>query len=125
MQQEGGDMNEVASLRACGIFSSCAPAYFAAPGEDVCDRLLLSMMMNSCPANLGSTSNRPPQMAEAMPNAGAIAARRSEPGVCAVPESNWTGLTMWIAGDILMVSRIIFEKSIVLKLAWAGRRTIK
>src|ERR1700704_5235927 len=49
MQQEGGDMNEVASLRVCGIFSSCAPAYFAAPGEDVCDRLLLSMMMNSCP----------------------------------------------------------------------------
>jgi hypothetical protein len=38
-------------------------------------------------------------MAEGMPRAGAIAARRSEPGVCAVPGSNSSGLTMWITAD--------------------------
>src|ERR1700738_4072648 len=57
----------------------------------------------------GSTSNRPPQIADAMPSAGAIAARRSEPGVCAVPRSNSAGLTIWIAADELMASRITFE----------------
>src|ERR1700756_5698523 len=52
----------------------------------------------------GATSNRPPQMADAMPSAGAIAARRSEPGVCAVPRSNSAGLTMWIAAGEPMMS---------------------
>jgi hypothetical protein len=44
----------------------------------------------------GSTPNNPPQMADGIPRAGAIAARRSEPGVCAVARSNCAGLTMWI-----------------------------
>src|SRR5216683_3564396 len=57
----------------------------------------------------GSTSNRPPQIAEAMPSAGAIAARRSEPGVCAVPRSNSSGLTIWMAAGELMRPRIVFE----------------
>jgi hypothetical protein len=48
-------------------------------------------------------------MADAMPSAGAIAARRSEPDVCAVPGSNSAGLTMWIAAGELMASRINFE----------------
>jgi hypothetical protein len=54
----------------------------------------------------GSTSNKPPQTAEAIPSVGAIAARRSEPGVCAVPRSNWLGLTMLIAAEELMASPI-------------------
>jgi hypothetical protein len=44
-----------------------------------------------------------------MPSAGAIAARRSEPGVCVVPGSNSAGLTMWIAAGELMMFRINFE----------------
>jgi hypothetical protein len=48
-------------------------------------------------------------MADVMPSAGAIAARRSEPGVCAVPASNSAGPTMWIAVEELMASRINFE----------------
>jgi hypothetical protein len=44
-----------------------------------------------------------------MPSAGAMAARRSEPGVCAVPGSNSAGLTMWIAAEELMVFRISFQ----------------
>src|SRR5258708_7258854 len=47
MRQEGRDMNEVASLRAPYEFSSCAPAHFTDAGENIGDRLLLSMMMNS------------------------------------------------------------------------------
>src|SRR5437879_5843614 len=42
-------MNEIAGLRARDRLSSLAPAYFADAGEDVSDRLLLSMMMNSRP----------------------------------------------------------------------------
>jgi hypothetical protein len=41
-------------------------------------------------------------MADAMPSVGAIAARRSEPGVCAVPESNSAGLTMWIVEELML-----------------------
>jgi hypothetical protein len=37
-----------------------------------------------------------------MPSAGAMAARRSEPGVCAVPRSKSVGLTMWIAVEAIM-----------------------
>src|SRR4030081_684220 len=48
MQQEGGDMNEIAGLRARYGFAFCTPAYFADAGEDVGDRFLLSMMVNSC-----------------------------------------------------------------------------
>src|SRR3984957_16095885 len=54
----------------------------------------------------GSTSKRPPQIADAIPRVGAIAARRSEPGVCAVARSNCAGLTTWIAVEELMSSRI-------------------
>jgi hypothetical protein len=52
----------------------------------------------------GSTSNKPPQIADAIPSAGAMAARRSDPGVCAVPRSNWTGLTMLIVAEELMAA---------------------
>jgi len=41
-------MNEIASLRARNRFSFCAPAYFADAGQHVGDRLLLSVMVNSC-----------------------------------------------------------------------------
>src|SRR3954454_23579781 len=51
----------------------------------------------------GSTSNRPPQIADAMPSAGAMAARRSEPEVCAVPGSNSAWLTMRIAEEFMGV----------------------
>src|ERR1700692_813761 len=57
----------------------------------------------------GSTSNRPPQIAEAMPSAGAIAARRSEPGVCAVPRSNSSGLTILMVAGEIMRPRIVFK----------------
>jgi hypothetical protein len=45
-------------------------------------------------------------MAEGIPSAGAMAAKRSEPAVCAVPESNSVGLTMWIAAEEPMASSI-------------------
>ena len=41
-------MNEIASFRARCRFSLCTPAYFADARQDVCDRLLLSVMVNSC-----------------------------------------------------------------------------
>jgi hypothetical protein len=43
-------------------------------------------------------------MADETPSAGAIAARRSEPGVWAVPGSNSSGLTIFIAVEELMPS---------------------
>jgi hypothetical protein len=43
-------------------------------------------------------------MDDAIPSDGPIAARRSEPGVCAVPGSNSFGLTMWIASEEFMAS---------------------
>src|ERR1700733_4911730 len=49
VQQEGGDVNEIAGLRACDRFSLCPPTYFTGAGEDVGDRLLLAMVMNPGP----------------------------------------------------------------------------
>src|SRR5229473_5864471 len=48
MPQEGGDMNEIAGLGARDGFAFGAPAYFADAGQDVSDRLLLAVMVNSC-----------------------------------------------------------------------------
>jgi hypothetical protein len=45
-------------------------------------------------------------MVDAIPSAGAIAARRSEPGVGAVARSNSAGLTMWIAAEELIASGV-------------------
>src|ERR1700684_46932 len=101
MRQEGGDMNKLSGLCKRDRFSSFAPANLADARKNVRDRLLFPVMMNSRP-DLGSTSNSPPQMADAIPSAGAIAARRSEPGVCAVARSNSAGLTMWIAAEEVM-----------------------
>src|SRR5438270_12786737 len=47
VRQEGGDMNEIAGLRTRDRVSSLAPADFADAGEDIGDRLLLSMMMDA------------------------------------------------------------------------------
>ena len=44
-------MNEITGLRACREFSSFAPPNFADAGENVGDRLLQSMMVNSCPGS--------------------------------------------------------------------------
>src|ERR1700688_3561847 len=49
VQQKRGDVNEIAGLCARDRFALCSPAYFAGTGEDVGDRLLLTMMMNSRP----------------------------------------------------------------------------
>jgi hypothetical protein len=98
-------MNKISGLYTRDRFSSFAPANLADARKNVRDRLLFPVMMNSRP-DPGSTSNSPPQMADAIPSAGAIAARRSEPGVCAVARSNSARLTMWIAGEELMASRI-------------------
>jgi hypothetical protein len=105
MRQESGDMNKISGLYTRDRFSSFAPANLADARKSVRDRLLFPVMMNSRP-DPGSTSNRPLQMADAIPSAGAIAARRSEPGVCAVARSNSAGLKMWIAAEELMASRI-------------------
>lgn len=42
-------MNEIPGRRASGKLASFAPAYLACAGEDVSDRLLVPMMMNSGP----------------------------------------------------------------------------
>src|ERR1700744_2931204 len=70
----------------------------------------------------GSTSNRPPQMEEATPRVGAIAARRSEPGVCAVARSNCAGLTMWIAAEELMASRTNLDIQLVARQRLTGQQ---
>jgi hypothetical protein len=44
----------------------------------------------------GLTSIKPPHNVDRMPSCGATAARRTEPGVCAVPGSNAAGPTMRI-----------------------------
>src|SRR6266851_7984328 len=49
----------------------------------------------------GSTSNNPPHSTESMPSCGATAARRTEPGVCAVPWSNPAGPTMRMGGYVV------------------------
>jgi hypothetical protein len=50
---------------------------------------------DGCPCGLpGLTSNNPPHIVDARRARGATAARRKEPGVCAVPGSNLPGLTM-------------------------------
>jgi hypothetical protein len=64
-------------------------------GENVGDGLLLSMIVNPGPRSRRTV----------IPSAGAMAARRSDPGVCGVPRSNPAGLTMWIAAKF-MASRI-------------------
>ena len=87
-------MDEIADLRARSAFTPRTPADFADIRQDIGDRLLLSMMM---PVRApGLTSNNPPHNADWMPSCGATAARRTEPGVCAVPGSNAAGLTMRI-----------------------------
>jgi hypothetical protein len=110
-------MNEIAGLRARNRFTFFATVDFADAGKHVGKGLLLAVMMNA-----GSRSRRhleqAPQIADAM------AARRSEPGVCAVPASNSAGPTMWIAAEELMASRIRFE-SVTLKISAAGERAIK
>lgn len=40
-------MDEIASLRARGVFASRPPAYLADARQDISDRLLLSMMVNA------------------------------------------------------------------------------
>src|SRR5258708_38022586 len=52
----------------------------------------------------GLTSSNPPHNADWMPSCGATAARRTEPGVCAVPGSNPAGLTMRIGGYSVTMS---------------------
>jgi hypothetical protein len=85
MGQKGGNMNEIAGPGTRNRFSAYAPADFADSGEHVSDRFLLSVMMNSGPRSRLHFEQAAPQIADAMPSVGAIAARRSEPGVCAVP----------------------------------------
>ena len=86
-------MNKISGLCACHQFSSFAPANLAEAGKNVRDRLLFPVVMDSCPGS-GFHFEQSAQMADAIPSAGAIAARRSEPGVCAVARSNSAGLTM-------------------------------
>jgi hypothetical protein len=63
-------MNKISGLYTRDRFSSFAPANLADARKNVRDRLLFPVMMNSRP-DPGSTSNRPPQMADAIPSAGA------------------------------------------------------
>ena len=90
-------MDEIAGFRARSVFAPRAPADFADTRQDIGYRLLLSMMMDASTSS-GLTSNNRPHNADWMPSCGATAARRTEPGVCAVPGSNPTGLTMRIGG---------------------------
>src|SRR6266699_5531853 len=41
-------MDEIAGFRARSVFAPRAPADFAGAGQDIGDRLLLSMMMDAC-----------------------------------------------------------------------------
>lgn len=98
-------MNEIAGACTRDRFASFAPADFADAGEDVSDRLLLSMMMDSRPRSRLHLEQSAPDgrcNAERRRDGGAT----FEPDVCAVPRSNSAGLTMWIAADELMASRI-------------------
>src|SRR5207302_10349602 len=52
----------------------------------------------------GLTSNNPPHRADSIPSRGVTAARRTDPGVCAVPWSKLAGLTMLIEGYLVTMS---------------------
>src|SRR5437660_1900116 len=47
VQQEGGDMDEVARLRARNALALRPPPNFADARQNICDRLLLAMMMDA------------------------------------------------------------------------------
>src|SRR5882757_9195440 len=47
VRQEGRHVNEIAGLRARSVFAPRAPTDFADARQDICDRLLLSMMMDA------------------------------------------------------------------------------
>jgi hypothetical protein len=49
MREQRGNMNEIAGLGDRGEFSCGAPANLAVAGENVCNRILLAVMMNSGP----------------------------------------------------------------------------
>ena len=93
MRQESGDMNKISGLYTRDRFSSFAPANLADARKNVRDRLLFPVMMNAC-------SGPWFDLEQAAPDRGRDterrrdAARRSEPGVCAVARSNCAGLTM-------------------------------
>ena len=90
-------MDEIAGFRARSVFASHAPADFADARQDIGDRLLLSMMMDARRPRVDL--EQPAPQRRSTPSCGATAARRTEPGVCAVPESNPAGPTMQ-TGDI-------------------------
>src|SRR5262245_24815404 len=60
MRKKGRDMNEIAGLCACRKFSSFTPTHFASAGEDVGDRLLLSMVVNSSPRSRSDSEQTAP-----------------------------------------------------------------
>ena len=101
-------MNEIAGLRARNRFSSFAPADFADAGEDVGDRLLLSVMMHA-------RARFRRHLEQAAPDDRRYAERRRDGGAtfrarrlrCSRIE--FSRLTMWIAAEGFMVSRINFE----------------
>src|SRR4030081_2085935 len=59
----------------------------------------------------GSTSNNPPHSTESMPSCGATAARRTEPGVWAVPWSRPAGPTMRMGGYVVTMSWVAFVRA--------------
>jgi hypothetical protein len=90
-------MDEIAGFRARGVFAPRAPADFAGAGQDIGDRLLLSMMMDACTGSRLDLEQPAPQRrldAELRRDRGQSRSLAS----VAVPGSNAAGLTMRIGG---------------------------
>ena len=97
-------MDEIAGACVSHELAAFAPADFAGAGKNECNGILAAMMVNPDPrARLHSKQSTPDRRADT--TSGAIAARRPDPGVCAVPTSNRSGLTTWIVLILLMLNR--------------------
>jgi hypothetical protein len=87
MRQIGGNVNEIARYRLRDEFAFFTPTNLASSAEDECDRLLTSVMVNSRPrAGLDFENAAPDCRTDSKLRRDC--ARRSQPGVCAVPRSN-------------------------------------
>jgi hypothetical protein len=110
MHEPSRHMNEVTSSSGRQVFPARTPADFADARQDVSDRLLLAVMVNSgAGARLDFEQRAPHRRFDAEPRRDA--ARRSEPGVRAVPLSNSAGPTMRAEGLVSLAIAALLQRN--------------
>lgn len=112
MWQEWRDAYEVTGVRYCFKFTALTPADYCLPFEDINDGFLYAVMMDRC-LRFGSTKNKPPHIRRVEVDIPATAATRFDPGVCAVPLSNSSGVTMRMLSEWSLFSGL-FEFNMIL-----------